>query len=186
MAAATAPRQSADERRVAVLDAAEHEFAVRGLHGASTEQIAKAAGISQPYLFRLFGTKKDLYLATVQRGGEQLYAVFAAAAQGRSGHEALHAMGQSYEQIMQNHDRLMLMLKSWTACDDPDVARASREGWQNLVELAEQASGLPTEDITRFFANGMLLSIFMSLGLFERPEPWSARLVEACQRDLVT
>ena len=61
----------------AVLDAATHEFAVKGLHGASTEDIARAAGISQPYLFRLFGTKKELYLATVERACRPLYEIFA-------------------------------------------------------------------------------------------------------------
>ena len=81
----TMPRQTAAERRVAVLDAATTEFAAKGLHGASTEDIARAAGISQPYLFRLFGTKKELYLATSQRAIEHLYQVFADAAAGKRG-----------------------------------------------------------------------------------------------------
>ena len=63
----TTTRQTAEERREAVLDAATHEFAVKGFHGASTEDIARAAGISQPYLFRLFGSKKELYLAAFAR-----------------------------------------------------------------------------------------------------------------------
>ena len=56
---ATSTRQTAEERRDAVLDAATEEFAAKGYHGTSTEDIARAAGISQPYLFRLFGSKKD-------------------------------------------------------------------------------------------------------------------------------
>ena len=143
MKAATAPRQTADARRVAVLDAATHEFGLRGLHGGSTETIARAAGISQPYLFRLFGSKKDLYLAASQRCIDELYVVFSKAAEGHSGVEALQAMGGAYTEIMQDHDRLMLMLKSWTSCDDPDIARMTRSAWRNLVDLAEQASGEP-------------------------------------------
>ncbi len=50
-------RQTADERRTAVLAAAISEFALNGFAGTSTEAIAARAGISQPYLFRLFGTK---------------------------------------------------------------------------------------------------------------------------------
>ena len=69
-------RQTAEERREAVLAAASREFARTGLHGASTDAIAKAAGISQPYLFRPFGTKKELYLATSERKLEELYQVF--------------------------------------------------------------------------------------------------------------
>ena len=60
-------RSTAAERRDAVLRAAQVAFARGGLHGTSTEEIAEAAGISQPYLFRLFGTKKKLFVATVER-----------------------------------------------------------------------------------------------------------------------
>jgi len=184
MKTVAAPRQTADERRVAVLDAATHEFGLRGLHGGSTENIARAAGISQPYLFRLFGSKKDLYLAACQRCSDDLHKVFARAAEGHSGVEALYAMGEAYGQIMQDHDRLMLMLKSWTSCDDRDIARVTRSGWRNLVDLAEQASGEPASVVSRFFANGMLITIFMSLNLVEDPEPWATRLLEACQENM--
>src|SRR3954469_19667089 len=105
----TTTRQTADERRVAVLDAATKEFAMKGLHGASTEDIARTAGISQPYLFRLFGTKKELYLATSQRAIEHLYQVFADAAADKQGLDALHAMGEAYQDVMSDRDRLMLM-----------------------------------------------------------------------------
>ena len=74
----TIPRQTADERREAVLKAAAREFARKGLHGASTDAIAKDAGISQPYLFRLFGTKKELYLATTSQAMEETYLTFEA------------------------------------------------------------------------------------------------------------
>jgi AcrR family transcriptional regulator len=184
MASTTAPRQTADERRVAVLDAATHEFGLRGLHGASTDDIARAAGISQPYLFRLFGSKKELYLAACQRCTDELYVVFSQAAEGRSGVEALQAMGEAYVRIMQDKDRLMLMLKSWTSADDPDIARVTRSGWRNLVDLAEQSSEAPASAVSRFFANGMLISIFMSLNLVEDPEPWATRLLEACKENL--
>jgi AcrR family transcriptional regulator len=66
VAQATTTRQTADERRVAVLAAANIEFALRGLHGASTDAIARRAGISQPYLFRLFGSKKELFIAVIE------------------------------------------------------------------------------------------------------------------------
>jgi AcrR family transcriptional regulator len=171
-------RQTAEERRQAVLDAATHEFAVKGYHGASTEDIARAAGISQPYLFRLFGSKKELYLAAYTRCEGHLYASFVEAAGGKTGEEALHAMGEAYMEFTQEADRLMLMLKTWSS-DDPDVRRVSRSGWRNIVDLAEQASKEPPEVVSRFFANGMLITILMSMGLVEEPEPWATRLIEA-------
>ena len=138
---ATAPRQTAEARREAVLDAATREFAKKGLHGASTDDIARAAGISQPYLFRLFGTKKELYLATAQRTIDDLYTVFADAARGKTGLDALHAMGEAYETVMVDRDRLMLMLKCWASCDDPEICEGVRGAWRDLVDLAERASG---------------------------------------------
>ena len=54
-------------RREEILAAAFDEFAEHGLDGTSTDVIARKAGVSQPYLFRLFGTKKELYLESVRR-----------------------------------------------------------------------------------------------------------------------
>jgi AcrR family transcriptional regulator len=174
----TMPRQTAAERRVAVLDAATTEFAAKGLHGASTEDIARAAGISQPYLFRLFGTKKELYLATSQRAIEHLYQVFADAAAGKQGLDELHAMGEAYQDVMSDRDRLMLMLKCWASCDDPEICEAVRAAWRNLVDLAERRSGESPEVVAAFFSKGALLTVLMGMEAFTRPEPWSDRLIE--------
>ncbi len=165
-----------------MLEAATHEFALKGLYGTSTEDIARAAGISQPYLFRLFSSKKGLYLAAYQHCVGEVYLAFAAAARGTSGEDALHAMGQAFSELMQNRDRLMFMLKTWATCDDEEICRATRADWRNLVDLAEQASGEPPEIVTRFFANGMLISILMSMNLLEDPEPWANRLLASCKQ----
>jgi AcrR family transcriptional regulator len=178
---ATTTRKTAEERRVAVLDAATVEFARKGLHGASTDDIAHAAGISQPYLFRLFGTKKELYLATAQRAIDHLYDVFADASRGKTGLDALHAMGGAYEGVMADRDRLMLMLKCWSSCDDPEICEAVRGAWRDLVDLAERASGESPEVVSTFFSKGALLTILMAMEAFSRPEPWSNRLIEGCQ-----
>src|ERR671924_757015 len=94
--AVASERKSAEERRESVLDAAFEDFAERGLHGASTEAIAAAAGISQPYVFRLFGTKKELFKAVVSRCFRQTLETFQRAAEGKRGEEALGAMGTAY------------------------------------------------------------------------------------------
>jgi AcrR family transcriptional regulator len=180
----TTTRHSAAERREAVLDAATHEFAVKGFHGGSTEAIARAAGISQPYLFRLFRTKKELYLATSQRAIDHLYRVFADASAGKTGIEALHAMGDAYDTVMADRDRLMLMLKCWASCDDPEICEAVRSSWRDLVDLAERASGESPEAVSTFFSKGALLTILMGMDAFGRPEPWSNRLIEGCQSGL--
>jgi AcrR family transcriptional regulator len=179
----TTVRQTAEERREAVLAAAAREFARTGLHGASTDTIARAAGISQPYLFRLFGTKKELYLATTARKMEETYQVFERAARGKSGQEALKAMGDAYLELIEDRDRLQLMLQCFAACDDPDIREAVRSVWRDLVDLVERTSGEPPEIVSGFFAKGMLLNVLNAMQLFEDPTPWGDRLIAGCTRD---
>ncbi|MEX2211289.1 MAG: helix-turn-helix domain-containing protein [Gaiellaceae bacterium] len=176
-------RQTAGERREAVLAAAAHEFAHKGLHGASTDAIAQAAGISQPYLFRLFKTKKELYLATSARTMGELVEVFERAAEGKQGEEALKAMGTAYTALIEDRDRLLLMLQCFADCDDPDVREAVRSVWRDLVELVERVSGAPPETVSGFFATGMLLNVLDAMQLFDDPTPWSKRLIKGCQAD---
>ena len=178
---ATTTRQTAEERREAVLTAAAREFSRKGLHGASTDAIAKDAGISQPYLFRLFGTKKELYLATTSKAMEETYQAFERASRGKTGEEALHAMGEAYGGLIENRDRLQLMLQCFAGCDDPDVRESVRRVWRELVDLVERTSGEPPEVISTFFAKGMLLNVMNAMQLFDDPTPWGDRLIAGCE-----
>src|SRR5712691_10341042 len=102
----TTGRKTKDERREEILDAALEEFAERGYHGASTEDIARRAGISQPYVFRLFGTKKELFRAVVARCFRETLEMFQRAAEGLRGEEALAAMGEAYRELLRDRTRL--------------------------------------------------------------------------------
>src|SRR2546423_14654560 len=93
---AVTERKTATERRDEILEAALVEFAAHGLDGGSAEAIAKAAGISQPYVFRLFRTKKQLFMATIERCMRGTLEMFHTASAGLSGEEALHAIGEAY------------------------------------------------------------------------------------------
>ncbi len=171
-------RKSAEERREAVLEAALDEFAVRGLEGASTEAIAAAAGISQPYVFRLFGTKKELFKAVVSRCFRQTLELFQRAAEGKRGQAALEAMGDAYvNELLPDRTRLRAQMQAYAACEDDEVREVVRNGYGDLVAYAERVSGLPPEAIGRFFASGMLLNVIASMGLQNLDEPWAARLV---------
>jgi len=171
-------RKSAEERREAVLEAALDEFAVRGLEGASTEAIAAAAGISQPYVFRLFGTKKELFKAVVSRCFRQTLELFQRAAEGKRGQAALEAMGDAYvNELLPDRTRLRAQMQAYAACEDDEVREVVRNGYGDLVAYAERVSGLPPEAIGRFFATGMLLNVIASMGLQNLDEPWAARLV---------
>jgi AcrR family transcriptional regulator len=119
--AATATRQTADQRRDTVLNAAMIEFGLKGLHGASTDDIARRAGISQPYLFRLFRTKRELFLASVERCFRRTEQTFRDAVTGDTPEQRLQSMGMAYCELLADRPKLMMQMQAYAACDDPDV-----------------------------------------------------------------
>ena len=169
----TGQRMKAGERREAVLAAAVTEFAARGLAGTSTENVARRAGISQPYLFRLFPTKKALFLALVDRCFRQVAAAFEAAAADRVGDDALEAMGDAYHELLQDRTLLLLQLQAYAACDDPEIRDATRTGFKHLWALVERLSGLPYERVVMFFAMGMLMNVAAAMDLPAVNERWT-------------
>jgi AcrR family transcriptional regulator len=177
----TVPRQTADERREAVLEAAVEAFAHGGLHGTSTEAIAAAAGISQPYLFRLFGTKKKLFVATIERCMHDTLELFRTAAGDLRGEEALQAMGEAYVgMVVSDRTRLLGQMQAYAACGDPDVREAMRRGYGQLHLYVETVSGLPQEAVSGWFSHGMLLNVVAAMDLWHAKEPWAHRLIEGC------
>src|SRR3954467_3650717 len=158
-------RMTADERREAVLRVAIAEFARTGLHGTSTEKIAAGAEISHPYLFRLFGTKKELFRACVERCFANLTRLFTDAADGAPEGERLGAMGVAYVGLLADREMLQLQLQTYAACEDPEVRAAASRGYAELWALVARLSGAPEEEVRGFFATGMLLNMAAALDL---------------------
>ena len=179
----TATRKTKAVRREEILDAALEEFAEHGYHGASTEGIARRAGISQPYVFRLFGTKQELFKLVVARCFREALEMFQRAAEGKRGSEALEAMGTAYvERLLGDRKRLLLQMQAYAACDDPEICTVVRAGYGDLVAYVERVSGLEAKAVSAFFAQGMLLNVFASMGLFVvQAEPWAERLLAGCK-----
>ena len=155
---------SAEQRRDEILDAAMAEFARHGLYGTATDRIAERVGVSQPYLFRLFGTKKELFLATVQRGFDTIATAFRGAVREHP-EGPLEAMGEAYSQLLAQREQLLLQMQAYAACGDEDVQRLVRDRFAELYHLVEDLSGASDEDIYLFFASGMLLNVAATLNL---------------------
>lgn len=182
---ATSTRQTAEARREAVLEAARHEFARHGLHGASTEAIARRAGISQPYLFRLFGSKKGLFLAVNEACFARTLDTFRQAASGTSGEDALRAMGRAYAALIED-DRTMLQgqLQAYAASvEDDEIRESTARGYGRLVDFVETVSGADRRTVSHFFATGMLFNVLAAMQYSLETAPpgsWAARLAEGC------
>jgi AcrR family transcriptional regulator len=169
-----APRQRvpAAERRDALIEAAVHEFAQAGLHGTPVDKIARRVGVAQPYVFSLFGSKRELFLAAVERCFERVGERFTAAAAGFDPAIALpdadvvKAMGQAYVELLDsNRDYLMLQLQSYAACQDEVIRDRVRVLYARLVAHVQELSGADQERIDDFFRYGMWLNVAAAMGV---------------------
>lgn len=157
---------SADERRAAVLRAARIEFGASGYAGTSTEAIARRVGVSQPYLFRLFPSKKAIFLAAVEDCYTRLERIFEAAADGLAGEEALSAMGRAYRNLLEDRPILQMQLQMWaSACHDDEVRGVTRRRMGGLWRQVARLSGADDQRIMQFMAGGMLINVFAALDL---------------------
>ena len=159
-------RKSADERREEILAVAVEHFAEGGYHGTSTEVIAREAGISQPYLFRLFRTKRELFLACTDRACEKVIAAFRGAAErAEPGHE-LEDMGHAYvHELLPDRHALLMLMQGYAAVADPEIQAHVRDGYMEVVEEVARLSGATPDEVWSFFATGMLLNITTALDL---------------------
>ncbi|ASW53320.1 hypothetical protein CIK06_02650 [Plantactinospora sp. KBS50] len=157
---------SADERRIAVLKAARIEFGASGYAGTSTEAIARRVGVSQPYLFRLFPSKKAIFLAALEDCFDRLEELFETAGEGLSGAPAREAMGAAYAAQLEDRSMLQLQLQMWAvACDDADVRAVARRRMGRMWAQFDRIIGGDDREVMQFMASGMLLNVFAALDI---------------------
>ena len=166
---AASPRLHADERRESAIRAAVTEFGARGFAGTSTFSIAERVGVSQPYLFKLFGTKKNLFLAAVRACFERCRSAFETSAgeantRSRDPGDLLTAIDHTYVGLLADRDLLRLQLQAYAACDDPEIRAVVRDEWLQLHEAVARVSGGDERAVHAWLAEGMLLSVAASIG----------------------
>lgn len=168
------PRQRvpAAERRDALIDAAIHEFALGGLHGTPVERIAKRVGVAQPYVFSLFASKRELFLAAVERDFQRTEETFTKAAAELDPdaeppeNEVLHAMGKAYRELLETHrDYLMLQHQAYAACEDPEIRARVRACYARLIACIRELSGADPERLDEFICQGMWLNVAAAMGV---------------------
>ena len=165
-------RVPASVRREALIEAAVHEFAHGGLHGTPVDRIARRVGVAQPYVFSLFGSKRELFLAAVERGfmhTEEIFTQAAAAydpALAEPGSDMLHAMGRAYRELLaSDRDYLMLQHQAYAACDDEVVRERVRNLYAHLVAHVDQLAAAPAERVDEFFRYGSWINLAAAMGV---------------------
>jgi AcrR family transcriptional regulator len=167
-----ARRRRSDERREHVIAAAVAEFARHGYHGASTGAIARRAGISQPYIYALFPSKQDLFLAANTHVVERIRRRFVEAARGGADPgERIHAMAESYHELLESREEILFQLQSYAAGLDLEIREHVRRQFMDLFDEAVRVTGASRPEVSHFFAAGMLLNVVAALDLPEEYEP---------------
>jgi AcrR family transcriptional regulator len=173
----TEPRRRvpAAERRDALIEAAVHHFAHGGLQGTKVSAIAADVGVAQPYVFSLFPTKRDLFLAAVGRCFGKIATLFEAAAASfdhdgpqEPDEDKLKSIGKSYVgSIADNPDLLLLQLQAYAACgDNKEIQTYVRRNYAELVEQIRKLSGVDDQErLDDFFRGGMWCNVAAALGV---------------------
>jgi AcrR family transcriptional regulator len=156
---------TAEARRDTVIDAAIIEFAEKGLHGTATEDIARRAGISQPYIFRLFGTKKDLFMAAARRVCDRIGTIFEHAAAEDGEGTVLERMGLAFSTLLADRVELLMLLQSFAGTADLDVQEMMKTRLTEIFAQVKRLSGEDDDAVEEFMAHGMLLIVLSASNL---------------------
>ncbi|WP_228000704.1 TetR/AcrR family transcriptional regulator [Nocardia australiensis] len=181
---------TASERGEQVLQAAVTAFAESGYAATKTDEIARIAGVSQPYVIRLFGTKQRLFLAATNRVCDRVEEIFRAAgkniAPDSTPEEALRALAHGYSVFLTERELLMVLLHGFSASSDPIIGDEVRHRFGRIYRVVEELSGASIEDIRRFLATGMLLTVMTAMhvaGPDAVPTPWAAEILGDLRAD---
>jgi TetR/AcrR family transcriptional regulator len=164
--AAPIPRMASDERRELVLKAATQVFGERGYFGATTDKVAAAAGVSQPYVVRIFGTKEKLFLAVLQRALDTMLVAFRAAVADVSDDpddSVEHRLGVAYVDLLQDRGLLLSLMHGFVLGADPEIGRLARCGFLEVYRFLKEEVGFDAAQASNFLAHGMLLNTLVGI-----------------------
>jgi len=175
-ATAPRPRLTADERRQVVLDTACRVFFKKSYRGATTAEIAREAGITEPILYRHFGSKRDLYIACLDEAW-RIFREFSEEALEQNPQGCLGSISDAY---MAKRSKLRLV-DLWIqalseASEDAVIAKAVRrqirqvhDFFADVIRRGQEAGVLhpdrdPVAEAWVFVGGGLLATIDHRLG----------------------
>jgi AcrR family transcriptional regulator len=164
-----ATRMSSEERRGSILEAAAAVFGERGYVGATTDAVAQAAGVSQPYVVRMFGTKENLFLEVLGRSLDRLLTTFrrviAEAPADTEPEELKGRIALAYADLLQDRGLLLSLMQGFMLGADPAIGPAARAGFLQVYRLVRDEAGFSPEMAGEFLSGGMMLNTLVAIGL---------------------
>ncbi|HZX01325.1 TetR/AcrR family transcriptional regulator [Kribbella sp.] len=171
-------RLTAKERGDEVLAAAVQAFAASGYEGTKTDEIARLAGVSQPYVIRLFGTKQQLFLAAVRSACERIEQIFREAA---AESPELGSLGTNYGRLLTERELLLVLLHGFSASGDPVIGDCVRQRFGSIYTLIRDLTGATPQQTREFLSAGMLMTVMSAmqvLGPHAIPTPWATEIAK--------
>ena len=183
----TAPRMKAADRRELILEAATAVFGAKSYVGTTTDEVARAAAVSQPYVVRLFGTKAKLYIAVIERAYERIIGEFRQVLPGPP-EERVKRMGSAYAGLLSERGMLPVIANSTALGGDPEIGPVARAGFNSIWRFVRDEAGLSEEQTRDFMANGMLINAIVGLRLVGAygTEQSVTEVLNACFPDAVS
>lgn len=170
------PRLSASERTEQIVCAAISAFSATGYAGTSTDDIARAAGVSQPYVIRLFRSKQRLFVAAVEYAARQIEKAFR-----ESGATELEGLGEAYNTLLQRYELLGTMMHGFAASNDPEIGERVRGCLGRIYQLVRELTGAEPREVADFLASGIFLTVLASMRVIGpeavEPEPWMSEVI---------
>ncbi|MBE1485300.1 TetR/AcrR family transcriptional regulator [Plantactinospora soyae] len=175
----TRTRLTASERSEQLVAAAVTAFSTAGYAGTSTDDVARLAGVSQPYVIRLFGSKQRLFIATVEHAAGRIEQAFQRAAERQPD---LASLRIAYDELLVERDLLAVLLHGFAASSEPAIGFAVRVCYGRIYQLVRDLTGATAQETREFLATGMLLTVLASIHVIGpdavAPEPWMSELAE--------
>lgn len=157
-----APRMRSEDRRESILEAATGVFGQHGYFGATTDRIARAAGVSQPYVVRLFGTKEGLFLEVIVRALALILLRFRAVlAEGT--HDLGRRLGAAYVELLRERGLLVSLMHSFVLGGDPMIGPRARQGFLEVYAFLRHEAGFAPDEASGFLEGAMLLNTLVGL-----------------------
>jgi len=142
------------------MEAADAEFALRGLSGAGIEAIAARVGVSHPRIVQMFGSKRDLFLQVVHAAYDRIEATF------ENAEPTLSAFGEAYRHLLHHRPTVgPVLMQAYAAAGDAGVQESVRRRHLDLQQTITRVTGADSMQVRSFFATGLILTVSTVLDL---------------------
>jgi len=168
-----ARRLPAEDRKSQIIEAAREVFASQSYAKVGTADLAKAAGVSEPALYRYFSGKKELFLATLSSTAPRLLEIWQAIAYDvEDPLETLWSIGVHYYDHLQTHSgNMKLQFQAVSEADDPEIRAALHENFAAFVDFVAETldegkrRGIVRRDVDSRLVAWQFLGIGLTLDL---------------------